>query len=486
MIRLEDVEKKRILDRREVSGVFVRSLEDLSAERVAVVRNPSFVWAPYEFYPLSPPRRSLEDLKAVVMDMDGTTTTTEPLCLHSLEFMVRSITGQKDRGRWPGFDAEKDLPHVIGDSTTRHVEYLLRAYGDRIEWSLFARRFLWACGWTLERGVESGRAEEVASDLAAFGIDREAWEEIRAWGSRPFEKEGPPSVERAASVIEERLREGAFPERVRAAVAVYYQRYHEILAEIRLGGGHTAAREFFPPGEGEGHLIEPMPFVPLFLALVKGKLGKEGAKLVALLESGGAPVSSTERERFVRLCAFFRNRPAKLGIVTSSIRYEAEVVLGEVLRVVREQVSTWPVSPSLKKELASLFENPFVLYDAFVTASDSSEMRLKPHRDLYSIALHRLGLRPADYPYVLGLEDSTAGVVAIKAAGCGLCAAVPFEGTRLHDFAAADHVLEGGLREVMLRWGCFLNSLQGVFPTDTINPLQPSGTKGPGRKGNDR
>ena len=98
-----------------------------------------------------------------------------------------------------------------------------------------------------------------------------------------------------------------------------------------------------------------------------------------------------------------------------------------------------------------MFGGVDALYDAFVTASDSSEIRLKPHRDLYSIALQRLGLRRPEYADVLGLEDSTAGVVALRAAGCGLCAAVPFESTAHHDFGAADDVLAGGLAELILR-----------------------------------
>lgn len=63
-------------------------------------------------------------------------------------------------------------------------------------------------------------------------------------------------------------------------------------------------------------------------------------------------------------------------------------------------------------------------YDAFITATDSNEIRLKPHRDLYSIALNQMGIASKDFNKVLGLEDSESGTFAIRAAGVGLCCAV--------------------------------------------------------------
>jgi beta-phosphoglucomutase-like phosphatase (HAD superfamily) len=93
--------------------------------------------------------------------------------------------------------------------------------------------------------------------------------------------------------------------------------------------------------------------------------------------------------------------------------------------------------------------SPDAYYDAILTASDSSEIRLKPHRDLYSIALHRLGLSPDDFDAVLGLEDSESGLIAIRGAGIGLAVAVPFAQTRGHDLAAAAKINHGGLPELM-------------------------------------
>jgi hypothetical protein len=199
-----------------------------------------------------------------------------------------------------------------------------------------------------------------------------------------------------------------------------------------------------------------MRHVAIFLSMVKGKLGGAGPAVYPFLAADRGEVAAEARDRFLGLCRRFARHPAKVAIVTSSIRYEAEIVLGEVLRVCREQLSAWPVAGAVREELCGLFGTIDSLYDAFITASDSSEIRLKPHRDLYALALQRLGLDARQYPAVLGLEDSTAGVTAIKAAGCGLCVAVPFEATAQHDFGCADHVVRGGLGELMLDRGCFL------------------------------
>jgi len=55
----------------------VRLFKKLGKE-YAVIKNPSYVYPDYEFYPLPPKIRTpREKLVAIVKDMDGTTTTTE-------------------------------------------------------------------------------------------------------------------------------------------------------------------------------------------------------------------------------------------------------------------------------------------------------------------------------------------------------------------------------------------------------------------------
>jgi beta-phosphoglucomutase-like phosphatase (HAD superfamily) len=94
-------------------------------------------------------------------------------------------------------------------------------------------------------------------------------------------------------------------------------------------------------------------------------------------------------------------------------------------------------------------------YDAFITASDSTEIRLKPHRDLYSIALHQMNVPVKDFGNVIGFEDSESGTIAIRAAGIGRCIAVPFAQTKGHNFEAATLVCAGGVPEVVLEHNVF-------------------------------
>ena len=123
-----------------------------------------------------------------------------------------------------------------------------------------------------------------------------------------------------------------------------------------------------------------------------------------------------------------------------------------MLSAASRQITDWPVA----SEIARHFRSPDDVYDAVITASDSSEIRLKPHRDLYSIALHAVGVAPVDFNKVVGFEDSESGTIAIRAAGVGLCVAVPFSDTAGHDFAAAAHVLPGGLPQAILQHNLFL------------------------------
>ncbi len=64
------------------------------SDEFALIENPGYIFPKFEVVPLAKKLKSITDLEAVVMDMDGTTTTTEVLCIHSLEYMIRQITGR--------------------------------------------------------------------------------------------------------------------------------------------------------------------------------------------------------------------------------------------------------------------------------------------------------------------------------------------------------------------------------------------------------
>jgi len=124
--------------------------------------------------------------------------------------------------------------------------------------------------------------------------------------------------------------------------------------------------------------------------------------------------------------------------------------------VIRKQIDRWNVPEGKKALLRLKFSSYRNVYDGFVTANDSSEIRLKPHRDLYSVALHVLGIPKEQFCRVAGFEDSESGTFAIRAAGIGLCVAVPFEKSKGHNFDAASHILPGGVPEALILHNLFM------------------------------
>ena len=118
----------------QAAALLGRQVEALGATEFARVRNLDYVFAPFELYPLAPRTPlPLERIAAFAVDMDGTSTTTEPVALHALEYMVRRVTGWLDRARWPGLDRQRDYPFVIGSSNYRHTEFLLERYGTHVD-----------------------------------------------------------------------------------------------------------------------------------------------------------------------------------------------------------------------------------------------------------------------------------------------------------------------------------------------------------------
>jgi beta-phosphoglucomutase-like phosphatase (HAD superfamily) len=430
---------------------------------VALVANPSYVASPYELYPLADRNPGPFDaVVGIVKDMDGTTTTTEPLCLHSLEWMVRAITNRPDEKSWAGLDHAADHPHIIGNSTTKHVEYLLRTYGPYVQEASFRQAFVRAVLWTLAHGRDESREREVRADAAALGLQEmlrdSAFQQLVRDRVEPFsarDRSAEPLVTNYAGAVGL----SSFADQVRAAVDIYYVRYHTILAAIKEGRAQDPAIGL---GAWAGStLVAPMPGVGVFLAIVKGWLGEQAEAFHEMLaahvrEKTGAPPSGRPGT-LSAIGRWFAAHPARVAIVTSSIAYEADIVLDEVFRELRHEAASWPVAAEDRELIPGRFGDPRSFYDAFVTASDSSEIRLKPHRDLYSIALYRMGVDRNDYSRVVGFEDSESGVIAIRAAGVGCSVALPFAQSAGHDFRAATHVLPGQLPEVLLNQNAFLS-----------------------------
>jgi hypothetical protein len=204
-----------------------------------------------------------------------------------------------------------------------------------------------------------------------------------------------------------------------------------------------------------------MPGYAVFIALVKGWLGEESRALYDVLVprsySGSLPPEDECRRRLSRLALRLKEKPARLALVTASIAYEAHTVVKEVFDVMVEEVADWPVSADVRREIAGKLSDYRSVYDGFVTASDSSEARLKPHPDLFSIALYQMSIPREDYGVCMGLEDTEPGIIALRAAGVGCAVALPNSDTSRQDYQAASHVVKGGLPDLILNHNLFLS-----------------------------
>ncbi len=435
------------------------------SDQYAIVANPPYIYPPYDVYPLSKGTPVLENgLLAAVMDMDGTTTTTEPCCINALDTMVRRCCGRDEDRAWPGLDQVRDYPHIIGNSTTKHVEYLMRAYGDSFQQEALRENLVRGAAWTLSCGRDPGRKRDLRNTLAALGLGElegdPAFQHLMA-AQDYYAQESRDQARAIAESGRHAFNLEGISNLTRAGIEIYYQRYHEVLGWVADGRGDEMAEQVLGPGGKR--LIGPMPGVGVFLALLKGWLGTEAGDFTELLAQPLLAAGMLEqaelpacRERLARLGAYLARHPARVALVTSSIFYEADLVLTEVFRILRTELGQWPVAAEKKQFLLEHFASPHVYYDGFITATDSSEIRLKPHRDLYSMAMHEIGLYPEDFGKAVGFEDSESGTIAIRAAGIRVCCALPFHMTTGHRFEAATRVCPGGLPEVMLKHGLFL------------------------------
>ncbi len=435
--------------------------KQLGVTELAQVRNLDYIQSPFELYPLAPRTElPLDRIAAFAVDMDGTSTTTEPLALHSLEYMVRRFTGRMAPDEWPGLDEHADYPHVIGNSNFRHTEFLLQRYGDRLDHAAFPRAFVEAVVWTLACMTDAQRRRDVtqnARNCGLAGLLRDPDFETLIQGdtvtAETVAQQATPLVDRYGPAFQP----GQGSERTAAALDIYYMRYHSILRELELGRGEVLARELL--GEGGTHLVEPMPGYDVFIPLIKGWLGPEiddlyeplRDHLLAQPELGHTAAElDAARPRLRKLAEQFRQQPARLSLVTASIAYETHACMKEVIRVMAQRVQDWPVPGEVKDRLAENLADYRAVFDGFVCATDTWEARLKPHRDLYALALFQMSVPKTDYPYCIGLEDTEPGIISLRAAGVGCAVALPNRDTSRQDYTAATKVVRGGLPELVL------------------------------------
>jgi beta-phosphoglucomutase-like phosphatase (HAD superfamily) len=449
-----------------INKIEAKTLITKLGDEFAVVKNPVYIHPEFELYPLAKKIKTADKLVAAVMDMDGTTTTTELLCIHSLEFIVRKFSGRVDTQTWKGLNPKEDYPHIIGNSTTKHVEYLIAKYSKSFKKNEVIKSFLFAAAWTLIFGKDNQRKSEVVMNLKSFNcqdlITDEYFKKIINLTTL-LDEDKEQLSDYLFNKYKNYFSSLGFNDYVRLGIDVYYQRYHEILERIRLGESKFIAEELF--GDPHKHLIEAMSGIPVMLPMIKGLITEHHDLffdyiLKAFEHKSGKAFSLTNMEKarknFTELCQKFQVSPIKTAIVTSSIFYEADIVLREVFKVISNELNNLLPDSDFKRNLLKKFSDYNFYYDAIVTANDSSEIRLKPHRDLYSIALFKLNVAKEDFNKVIGFEDSESGTIAIRAAGIGLSIAVPFAETSGHNLKAAAYVCKGGLPEAILKYNMFI------------------------------
>ncbi|MBD3363160.1 hypothetical protein GF362_05555 [Candidatus Dojkabacteria bacterium] len=407
----------------------------------AIVQNPSGVYPKFEIYPLAQAKIPLKKICAILTDMDGTTTTTETLCLYSLAEMIRLITNHNIEK----LDQKKDYPNIIGNSTTKHVEYLINKYQEDIDTKEFIKKYIEAVLWTVKNSADQKRKNEVIANSKNTGT-YQILENIIGQDISKFKN--PKSIIIKCLKNMGKINLNRFEYKVKAAIDIYYANYHQILKQISNGKSQELSTKL-TAGKA---LIKPMNYISTFLPLIKGVLGEEA-------EYFGK--NSEEKSVLKRLGKYFQDNPVKIGLVTSSIFYEADIVLTEIFRKINSDIKHWNVSSKVKQKALKIFSSYNSFYDVVVTADDSHEIRLKPHRDLYSIALYKLGIPQKEFKYVIGFEDSESGTIAIRAAGVGLSIGLPFDDTKGHNLAAAKHIMKNGLYEFVHKHRFLLESLLG-------------------------
>ena len=445
----------------EDAAVLMRKTADeIGASEVAVVRNLGYVYSPVEVYPLAPKvTEPMDRIAAFAVDMDGTSTTTEPLALHSLEYMVRRFTNRMTREEWPGLDRTLDYPYVIGNSNFRHTEFLVNRYEAHLDVDALRSAFIEALLWTLACMDDRHRLKDIRIDAVNCGLEPLlADPEFNA-----LKESGDVTSENAAALartFDERYR-SAFDVShhsalVSAALDVYYLRYHSILRLVERGEGKRLSGELL--GDSSRHLVEPMPGYGVFLALIKGFLGEHAAKLAPVLLAHCPGDKAEAERRLADLGRRFQRRPARIGLVTASIAYETHATIRAIFEVMREESAEWPLPGEMLSDLDAFFTDYMSAYDGFVCATDASEARLKPHRDLYTIALYQMSIPRKDYCRCVGLEDTEPGIISLRASGVGCAVALPNHDTTQQSYQAAAHVVHGGLPELILKHNLLLKA----------------------------
>ncbi|MCU7494391.1 MAG: hypothetical protein HF314_04645 [Ignavibacteria bacterium] len=454
---------KKLLSSDEIQEI----MPELGLE-FAVVHNPALVYPETELLPLAPKITAPQkELSAVVLDLEGAACTTVDLRLHSLEYVIRSISGRLSRDEWKGLDPLLDYPNLLGISVSEQIRYLIQRYHNFIKSDQMKDAYFNSVLWTSILSHDEERKLEAGHSLEYFGLqdmlkdskfnELVIQKEFNKYNSNIITNY---FVHKYGSLLNLQN----FENSIRAAAEIFYRHYHQTLELIKYGEGSNLAEKL--TGKSDMPLIRPLASVSLLFALVKGWLGEEVDYLfdelnqeLKLKSSQVYRISSPAEARLKlkKLGRHFETHPVKIALATSSASYEAGIVLEELFNVISHEIRKWKLPQAKKDLLLGKFSDFRNVVDVFVTGSQSSKMRPKPHRDLFSLALGKLGLPRSMFHQVLGFEDSENGIIALRASGIGLAAAVPFAKSTRNDFSAAAFILPGGISEAILNHDLFIS-----------------------------
>lgn len=455
--------EKKILNSEEASEIVAK----LGLE-FAVVHNPAPLYPEIELYPLAPKITAPQkELSAVILDLEGTVCSTQELRLHSLEYVIRSISGRNSKEEWKGLDPLIDHPNLFGISISEAIRYLVQRYHNFIKAEELKTAYLHSVLWTIILSRSQERKREAIISLEHLGLGEmlkdPKLEELTL--QKEFTKYNSNVITGYfLHKYGNHLSLQNFDNTVRAASEIFFQHYYQMLELIRYGEGSSLAEEI--SGDSQTPIIRPMPSVPLLFALVKGWLGEdvnylfeEISRELKAKSSQVYRISSEEdaKLKLKKLAEHFRLHPLKIAVVTSSAFYEADIILSELFHTVSSQIRKWKLPQEKKEMLIEKFTDYKNVVDVFTTSGDASKIRPKPHRDLYSAALSQLALPQSMFNRILGFENTENGIIALRASGLGLVAAVPYNRNSRHDFSSAAFILPGGITEAVLNYNLFIS-----------------------------
>ncbi|MEI7812275.1 MAG: hypothetical protein WCJ01_07605 [Ignavibacteria bacterium] len=453
---------KRFVSNEEASEL----ISQLSLE-FTVINNQADSYPAFELCPIAPKILTTQKhISAVLINLDGCTISTNRLKLNALEYVVRQVSGRFETEQWRGLDRIIDIPNILDEQHNNPVEYLIQRYHNFIKIDYFKRAYFHSVLWTLILGPDQERKDQTRHNLQLLGCgemlndaklaEYTALKEFTKYNSNVITNYFLHKYGRNLNIH-------SFGNTVKAAEDIFYKRYFEILELIKLGEGHNLAEEIL--NEKDEYFVEPIAEVAVFFALIKGWLGEEVETLfdqinnsLKVTDSQNYRISDIEqvKRNLIRLAKEFEADPARIAIVSSDTLYESTVIGTELLNLISTQVRLWKISDHKKNFIFDKLTDPQNIIDAIVTRGDINDIRLKPHRDLYSIALLKLGIPRTRFNEVLGIENNENGIIALRSAGIGLCVALPDSKYNMQSVASAAYVVSGGYPEIMLYYNCFM------------------------------